>query len=58
MLSKDEQIKNLERQVRELDERYTKALTDLNRANAEIKLRGQEIERQAGEILALQNQKS
>jgi hypothetical protein len=33
MLSKDEQIANLERQVRELDERYTQALVSINRLN-------------------------
>jgi len=35
MLSQSEQIANLERQVRELDERYRKALVELNRFRSE-----------------------
>lgn len=38
MLSKDEQIANLERQVRELDERYTQALVSINRLNSDTRL--------------------
>jgi hypothetical protein len=54
MLSQSEQIANLERQVRELDAHYVKALTNLARANSEISLRGREIERQAAAMLCLE----
>ena len=36
MLSKDEQIANLERQVRDLDKRYTEALTEVARLKSRI----------------------
>jgi hypothetical protein len=35
MLSQSEHIRNLERQVRELDARYTQALAELNRLRSE-----------------------
>jgi uncharacterized membrane protein len=54
MISKSEIIENLERNLFELDARFEKALVDLNKANAEISLRGREVERQAAEILELQ----
>jgi chromosome segregation ATPase len=55
MISKSEIIENLERNLFELDARFEKALIDLNKANAEISLRGREIERQAVEINRLNN---
>jgi len=36
MLSKDEQIANLERQVRDLDKRYTETLTEVARLKSRI----------------------
>jgi hypothetical protein len=53
MLSQSEQIKNLERQVRELDERYTKALVEIARLRSQNQTQSETIERYRDEVSEL-----
>ena len=50
MLSQSEQIANLERQVRELDERYTQALVEIARLRSRNQTQSETIERYRDEL--------